>query len=324
MDWQKINRLTLPNGNPTAPYIAWNDLPQSYEAWDYIGGPWTAFRGVPLRLCVDVANLCQASPWICIHHTANDGLINHVIDYVIENANHLPIFEFSNEVWNKGAFRQHDDCSLQGLAAGLTSDTFLAALYWQAKRTAFIVDRVGNNGSVVLSSQAGNPWVTEKLLDYTYNQLNSRVDALAIAPYFGHAVTVNQSTTVDQLADMLHTEINQALRTKCTKHADHCRQYGIPLWGYEGGQHLFARTPAQKDLFLALNQSPRITTLMRDWLTMWYEIGGNLICPYNLVSRYDREYWGQLNGSEAHYLDSPKFRALLEAMGLPFHRIWSA
>lgn len=321
MDWQKINRLYGTDDAPTAPYVNWNDLPQSYLAWDYAGGPWIDFRGVPLRLCVEVANLNQAAPWICLHHTGNDGYINHVIDYVIANATHRPIFEFSNEVWNKGAFVQHHDCRDQGLAAGLTSDAFLAALYWQAQRTASIVNRVGDNGSVVLSSQTGNPWVTERLLDYLYNNLNSSVDALAIAPYFGHNVTVDSSTTIESLADTLRGEINGSLRQRCEAHADLCRQYDVPLWGYEGGQHLFGRTSTEKALFLTLNKSPLMTDLMQTWLTMWYEIGGELICPYSLVSLYDdTEYWGQLDGPDAHYLESPKFHALLDAMGLPFHQ----
>lgn len=324
MDWQKINRLTRPNGEPTAPYVNWNDLPQSYQPWDYTSGPWIDFRGVPLRLCVEVANLCQASPWICLHHTGNDGYINHVIDYVIANANHRPIFEFSNEVWN-GAFRQYHDCADRGLAEGLSTDPLLAALYWQAKRTAFMIDRVGDDGSVVLSSQAGNPWVTEQLLDYLYNQLNRRVDALAIAPYFGHGVTVGSSTSVSELADMLRDEITGPLREKCEEHAALCAQYDVPLWGYEGGQHLFARNSnsAEANLFFGLNRSPHIKVLMKEWLTMWYEIGGELICPYSLVSRYETEYWGMLNGADDHYLESSKFHALLDAMGLPFHQSWS-
>ncbi len=316
MDWQKTNRAKDPS-KAHRPFYNWSDLPKEWEDWDYRGGVWKDFRGVPLSLIVEVANFNHASPWVCIPDTASPNLINQMVEFVINKSRHRPIFEFSNEIWNS-QFQQHEDAALRGWSIGApTSEKKEAALYWQAKQTAYISSRVRGRATVVLCGQAKEPNVARKLLSYLYDTFNSRVDAFAIAPYFGSRFRAGSNMSWGQIQSALRSEILDDLRPNCIEHHTICQQYGISLWGYEGGQHLTAITEAEKTLYSNLNKSYTMGNLTYELLRMWFQAGGEMLCYYSLISRYENQFWGAMKVGDRHYLDSPKFRSLLRTLQLP-------
>src|SRR4030095_16878425 len=61
MNWGKTNSSTVSN---------WDDRPKPTDAqWSY--------KGVPIEVMVQLANLMDADPWICIPHLADDDYIHN-------------------------------------------------------------------------------------------------------------------------------------------------------------------------------------------------------------------------------------------------------
>ena len=165
--------------------------------------PFQEKRGVPLPICVRVAAFHGSYPWICIPHASSDREFTRIMRYTVDKtlaelkkykaSALLPIFEFSNEVWNSGRFEQQREIANVALNRPITARfsrsegtrAFKTALEVQVKRTNEIADYVGDRGFTVLAAQAGNNFVAKKLLA---KHLSPNVDALAIAPYFGTPV----------------------------------------------------------------------------------------------------------------------------------------
>ncbi len=158
---------------------------------------WTRSLGVPLHVCLHIANVSKAHAWINLPHCDSaenfTELMHYIVDSTLEQtaASGLkPIFEFSNEVWNAG-FMQHGECA--NLQMGRPIDTPFDpgqgfevqqnALAWQVARTNEIAEYVGDRAHVALGTQVNNPNVAATLLDH---ELSPHVDALAIAPYYGN------------------------------------------------------------------------------------------------------------------------------------------
>lgn len=297
MDWQKVNNSDV---------VDWDDLPRPEENWPYRGGPWASFKGVPLELCIEMANLCDASAWICIPHRATDDTIRRMVDMVLERATETPIFEYSNEVWN-GQFQQHHYATEKGQALGFDrANAFRGALHFQAKRTEFISSVVDARGYVVIAAQAGNPFVAQLLLSET--GIGNHVDALALGPYFGHKTQT--ATSLFGLRDELINFIEGELRSNVRAHRVSAESHSLPIWGYEGGQHLRGDNP----LFAQINRSPIMQEIIGRWFNMWYQEGGDLLCPYSLYSVYGRDFWGFFELEEnGRLIGGTKRRALADA-----------
>lgn len=303
MDWQKTNNSRVRN---------YHDLPVAHKSWQFKGGKWDNFPGVPLSIIIDVANDMNAQPWICIPHDANDDCIRRMVSLVISRAKRRPIFEYSNEIWN-GQFRQFGYCMLRGIWKRLATRPLNAALAWQAHRTAFIADAVGGRGDIVVSGQAANSWIVEQVLKEPI--LKGKVDAVAIAPYFGQFSHKLAWGDWDKLYEGLQREIDVTVRDNIRKHKTLANRYGIALWGYEGGQHLLGRSAAQKQQFVKLNRHDRMRRLTQQWLNTWYAEGGELICPYSSSSKFDGHCWGFIEIEENNqYKRAPKYQALLATM----------
>lgn len=208
MNWQKTNvtpefyhpPLTLAELKKWNERSNWQREFQNEEIGRYA---FKKTRGVPASICTRVAAFHGSYPWICIPHGNSDAESTRMMHYIVDttlaeleryNASGLtPIFEFSNEVWNSGRFRQQHEIANIALGRDINAKfgkdegrlCFQTALDVQVKRTNELAEYVGDRGFVVLATQAGNMWVGERLLD---NELSSYIDAVALAPYFGFAV----------------------------------------------------------------------------------------------------------------------------------------
>ena len=299
MDWQKTNSSPISEN--------WQ-LPTAQDGdWQFRGGRWRDFAGVPLKHIVDVANSMDAQAWICIPHKASAEMMRKMVGFVLDRANHRPIFELSNEVWNT-QFRQYWYNMRKGIMARMTLRPTLAVLRWQSHRTASLATVVGNHGDLVISGQAANPWITEQLI--TMKALRGKIKAIAIAPYFGARV---QST--DFLFERLSGEIEGVLRQNVRAHKAVARKFGVELWGYEGGQHLIARDFQQRITFGAFNRSAEMHQLNQRWLNMWFEEGGGLICPYSFASQYGNQAYGHVEILGEQFVIRPKYNALFSTLG---------
>lgn len=86
MDWM------FTNGSPT---VGWNDLPKESD-FSYV------WRGVPVSVMVDLANILETDPWFNMPHMADDDLVRRFAEQVkAELHPALAVYvEYSNEVWN--------------------------------------------------------------------------------------------------------------------------------------------------------------------------------------------------------------------------------
>ncbi len=255
MEWQQINRF---RSSPPSP-ITMNDLPHG-DNWQFNGGVWSEWGGVPIDVIIDTANKAGVRAWVCVHHTFQDT--QKFVDYVCENAIYRPVFEFSNEIWNSGFMQYHDFASF----VGYQQDRFRGVLKLYANRVSELARIVDGRGDVVVSAQAANSWVAETILSYMPS-ING-VTALAIAPYWKNDAEL------------------WAVQDRLSAHKKIADSYGLDLICYEGGQHI---TTQGADI----NRSQYIAIMYHTYLRMLEKSGVSLVCLYSLASAYtSNRAWG--------------------------------
>jgi len=172
----------------------------------------------------------------------------------------------------------------------------------------------------VLGAQAGGSWWAEQML--LYNNTYQKVDAMAIAPYFGNdygsqeMMSTVQGWSVSTLLNKLTTQSVPESLAQVKVSAGICAKYKIKLLGYEGGQHLVGVGAPQdnnaiNNLFDAVNRNAGMLNLYTTYLNGWKQNGGGLFMHY--VNCYPIQKWGRWGAME--YLgqplsQAPKFDAL--------------
>jgi hypothetical protein len=332
MEWMDINSSDLSQ---------WRDRP-TLENARY------SQDGVPVEIMVELANRTDIDPWFCMPHLATDEYIAKFAEYVKDHLEpeRKVYVEYSNEVWN-GNFEQHRWVAQQAQAQGREH-----WMDWYSQRTTEIMqmwNRVfaedKNRIIGVMAGQSANPWLLERALSYVWSDkpLSNEeygIDAIAIAPYFGHYLGSPEhqaqvslwTTQVDGGLDSLFEEITQggvldngpqdgALQQayeQIKTHAALAQKENLQLLAYEGGQHLagvglVANNDRITQLFIGANRDPRMGAIYRDYIQNWFALGGGLFVYFNDISQPSRwGSWGLLESVEQK--SSPKYDAALEAL----------
>ncbi len=310
MDWQRINNSLLRQ---------WPQRPKPADP------RYTTEAGAPLEVMIDLANTCNASPWFCIPHQADDNFVAEFAETVKARLKpNLKVYvEYSNEVWNF-QFAQTRWAQEQGERLKLGKPEYLRFYARRSVEVFKIWEKVfgGRDRLVrVLGSQFGNPWVSEQVL--TWEDAGRNADALAVGPYFGvhfgdpKGADEVAKKTIGQLLDDLDAEVMGENRELIRKQAAAAANAGVSLVAYEGGQHLAGFNGAENNealakLFMAVNRNPRMYDLYVKHLANWTELGGGLYVAYNNVSRPTKwGSWGVLEYQDQPVEDAPKYRALL-------------
>ena len=277
MDWMATNNSDLAH---------WEDRPR-------LGTFGRSESGVPLELMTSLSNTVKIAPWFNIPHQADDAFVSAFAAQVLRDLDPtLPVYvEYSNETWNM-IFDQADHCGRQGLALSLSSDGFEAQLRYYALRTDQILKIWRNVFGTeakrvvgVFAAQAENPWTSETILGAREGSGFS--DVLAVAPYFGGSLgdperaEVVRDWTLDRLFDELNHQVATDNRARMRDQSALARQHGLPLYAYEGGQHLVGFGGAENDeqltaLFIAANRDLRMGVLYDKHLSAWRTEGGAL------------------------------------------------
>ena len=303
----------------------------------------------PVEIMVELANQTDSNPWFTMPHQATNEYVENFANYVQENLKPgLKVYvEYSNEVWN-WRFEQRRWVDEQ--VKQKWSDSSLNYLDWYSKRTTEIVeiwDEVFAEDSErvigVMAAQAANVSTGQRVLDYNWSDtslshLETGIDAVAIAPYFGNYIgnpsNENQLETwsiePDGGLNKLFQEITEggllsnspeggALNKAygdMAAYAELAQQQDLQLLAYEGGQHLVGtkgleNNQAVSGLFIAANRDPRMGKIYRDYLEQWFNTGGDLFINFNNIETISK--WGSWGALESLYQQgSPKYDAIID------------
>lgn len=322
--WEKFKVLRFMDFQRTnnSGQVAWSDRPT--PAMQTQGGP----GGVALEYMIRLANTLRADPWFCMPHLANDAYVRRFAEMVRNRLRpELNVYvEYSNECWNS-IFGQARYSAEQGKQLELSNNAYQAQLFYYSRRAVEIFkiweEVFGGHERLVrvLSAQSANPWTSQQVTQY--QNAYRHADALAIAPYFGHALGSPQ--TQDETAKMTVEQVLEACRglikeneQTIARQAELANRQGLDLIAYEGGQHLVGYHGAENNqalerLFHAANRHPGMRQLYLDYLAGWKRHGGKLLVVFSSVGKYSK--WGSWGLMEYHgqpLSEAPKYQAVLQ------------
>jgi hypothetical protein len=315
MDFQKTNNSKEEK---------WSDRPRVDDAT--FGG----VKGVPVELCVQLANSLNADAWLCLPHKADDDYVRNFAKVVKDKLDpkHKVYVEYSNETWNT-IFEQSKYCQEKGLGMKLSTNPYEAQIRYSAQRSVEIFkifeEVFGGTDRLVrvLAAHGAHTWTGTTAMDW--QDAYKSADAIAIAPYFGNKFgdpkTADKvaAMSVDELLDELKTLIADNRKTNET-YAAEAKKRNLKLMTYESGQHLVGYNGAQDNekltkLFHEANRHPRMKELYLEDLKNWQEIGGSTYCVFSSLGRYTK--WGSWGVLEYHDQDpatAPKYQAIRQFM----------
>ncbi|MFN7023921.1 MAG: hypothetical protein ACK4QP_05260 [Pseudorhizobium sp.] len=313
MDWMGTNNSAVRQ---------WQDRPQR-------GQFGRSELGVPLETMISLCNTTGLSPWFTMPHLADDDYMRTFAQQVQRDldpglAVHV---EYSNEVWNT-MFGQADHAGRRGLGLGLSADGYQAQLRYYSLRTSQILaiweDVFAAQAPRVVgvyAAQAANPWTSETILGF--GEARRFADVLAIAPYFGGGLGSPERAPevrnwgLERLFTTLELEIETDNRQQIAAQAAIARDYGLPLYAYEGGQHLVGHGGAENDdrltqLFVAANRDSRMGHLYKRHLRVWQQEGGDLYALF--ASMGEPSKWGSWGLLEYEGDRRPKWEAVQDML----------
>lgn len=274
--------------------------------------------GVALEYMIQFAEELDANPWFNVPHGANDRYVREMAYLIKERLGPDRKFyvEYSNEVWNT-IFPQYKYAAAEAARLRLADAD---AFYLRRSLEVFRIfeDVFGGSGRIVrvLGGQAANTYRAQRLLSLP--DIHKRVDAYAIAPYFGHAAQLQSPGDRTAPADLPIEEVMRRLEASLAETQEFIRanvalakKAGVSLIAYEGGQHV--TNPSGRDDFCAaINRHPGMEPLYGRYLELWErETGGALMTLFADMSTYGRSgCWG-LSEYHGQALDgAPKLKAV--------------
>jgi len=315
MDWMHTNGSTISN---------WSERPTLEDAT-------YSTKGIPLELMIDVANRLKADAWFCIPHLADDEYVREFATLVKKELNQdLKIYiEYSNEVWN-GIFSQHRYAAEQGKRLGFAEKDWEAAWRYTAYRSVQIFriweEAFGDTKRLirVLPTQAANPYVSERILEF--QDAYRDADALAIAPYISVIVSPTSDPNVEQISGWTveqvldYTEDTALPRSIewIRKQKQLADEHDLKLIAYEAGQHLVGTGGGENNekmtrLFHEANRHPRMGGIYRKYYEAWEAEGGDLLCHFSSIGRWSKwGSWGLMQYYNDNPADYPKYKATIE------------
>lgn len=343
MDWGKTNQNQA---------VIWRERPQLDAA------TWATGGGVPLEAMLDLSRATGADPWLHLPMRASDDYVRGFAQVLRANLapGRTAIVEYANEPWNQAFpvarwMQQQAQAKWSGAAARVGGDVAFG-VNWYAWRSAQICQLVksvwgGQPAPVrcVLNAQAANPALIKQTLSCPLavpelgGPCAKRVDAVAIAPYFGSylaspslrfAVADWPSFPDGGVGKLFQELLGEDPRGAPAQPPLQGRQdaadsgalaqsrgwmraakaeadvFGLPLWAYEAGQHLTPTPgvddPAWLKLIIAANRDPRMGRAYERHLADWRAAGGQVFVWFNHAAVPSK--WGAWGLKETQFSDA--------------------
>jgi hypothetical protein len=333
---------------------------------------WATRKGVPIEIMVSLANTLDADPWFNMPHSANNTYVQEFAKLVkakLEPGRKVYV-EYSNELWldrrpkynsppnpessqfdyavNQGAsLVTASECSRANAVASTlgTGCKILKQQRYQVKRSLEMFSLWQQNfGSItrVLSSTTldtrisslGNVNTNELL---KYQDAYKKIDALAIAPYFGDFIydaNIRNEIKTKYAAsrnftgyfNRLNGELLQWMRNDLTEQKTIIDSYNaklpvgskkVALVAYEGGQILSIENDALFDPTVArfyqdLNRDPRMKQVYLNYFGLWRNVGGQLYNHFFNAGAWSAgQSYGALEFLSQPRSQAPKYDAIL-------------
>jgi hypothetical protein len=271
---------------------------------------------------IDLCNRLDADMWVCMPAKAEWDYSRELAELIKKELKPgLKVYvEYSNETWN-GSFSQTQYCIDEGTKLNLAGQNmkpgenkyYLGWAYhvYAAVRHFENFEKVFQGEDrkrlvTVLAGQTGNSAVVNHhlacLKDKTVNPNAIKVDAYAVAPYFGHKVSGNDPDVFAKLKE----DIDQRVVPSVKRHAELLKPLGIKLIAYEGGQHVL-------DGSVIPNRDQRMYDSYMYYLDQMDNYMDGVFCHYvHVGTGPPRQMWGAMDKTGQDPADTPKYRALVE------------
>jgi hypothetical protein len=336
--------------------VRWDQRPRLTDAM------WSSGNGIPFEAMFEMANSVGADPWIALPPPADDDFVRQfarLAKQSMKPGSNL-ILEYGNEPWNSAPpYNEAGNLYEKNAKAkwpGAGRPAWEQRLNWYAYRSVQVCriakKEFGAEASrvkCVVNSQAANAEVAEVMLecklarDELGGACSRSLDALAIAPYFGHYIgDWAYLNTVDAWPDLPDRGVGKVFEEIFARDAQGkpvtpplwtpksgtpregaleqakwwvaankkvADRHGLPLYAYEGGQHLTVYRNKKTDaMFVAANRDPRMGLAFKRLLDDWKDGGGQLYVAFSYVGRPGSgNYWGLKEVQTDQ--ESPKWQA---------------
>ena len=353
MNWMRVNRVRGgEEARPRWPIRTWDEYPGVDHAQWY---------PVPIDVMIDLANATASAPWFTVPHLADDAFVRRLAERIRERLDpSLKVYvEYTNEAWND-LFLQSQEVAAEGCrtrspnpAAECDDDgdgtlceygdwnetqerCFAYGREYFAQRTAQIgavFDEVfGDDPRVVtvLGMQVGSlrDW-GPRMLGLAWKEgetVAERIDAVAVAPYFGGGEPPADFDAVFARAPLPGGDETYAVLVGEPPdggplqwivrdlHALRAIDPELELVAYEGGQHFLALGDEGKvPMLMEANRDPRMGELYDEYLRRWSTLtDGALFVHYGSPSLWSQwGTWGSKEYQGQPITEAPKHQALL-------------
>jgi hypothetical protein len=216
-----------------------------------------------------------------------------------------------------------------GRKMGLADNDFQAYARFYSQRSAEIfmiwkdVFKDSSRLKLILAGQMGNNWLASEILNW--KAAHRIANAYAIAPYFGSKFGSKEYAEkikkmgLEEFEALLHNDI-QDIGKQIEGLHKLLRQYGIPLYSYEAGQHLVGVSGNENDSLLnhafdKINRDRAMKRLYSLYLKLWKDNGGDVMMIFSSIAKQSK--WGRWGIAENMYMEraeSPKLDAILDFM----------
>lgn len=282
------------------------------------GGAIDAIDGVPIEYMIALANQTKANPWFTIPWNADAEYVRKMAELVRDTLDpSLKAYvEVGNEVWNY-QFNVTKQAEKEGLAKGLSTNAFQAAIYRYAEKTGEVMDVWtdvfnGQTSRIVrIAATQNSTWPAGNIL--TFRDTAKKVDAIATAPYFandakvpvgGLATAALRDAYLASLAAKVDTSIANAKAVKTV-----AKNNNVRFISYEAGQHVLGNDFGEGHILI--QRDPRMGALYTRYLTGWKKEIGDLLTLYQDVGRINSYgAWGMQEYAGQPLSEAPKANAV--------------
>lgn len=298
----------------TNPAIDIDQLPSPDGDWEFKGGMWDKWGGVPLEVCVDFANRLTARGWYSLPYALSRNAIETACIWIEAHSDQPYTVEIGNEAW-----QLHDEEWIDKSPFG-AQQRFLVRQVWgdlfsfadvqrgHAKRVRQLKIKAGKRATVIASCHMMNLEQGRFLLE---NQgLCDVVDGIALGAYFGvlnrRRVTIDANETVQSLHRKMIQDIHTIVKPAISAYADLAAQNGVKLMIYEAGQH----ANGGGDVVTEWNRSEYALEAYRELEVVIRQFTDEPIHWYSSHSTYGDMRFGLAEIVDGELVNRPKFGVL--------------